>query len=296
MLTRRAAIAAVYGAARIRCLAQGNSSTVELPARLNRQNQIQIPVSVNDGPQLWCLLDTGGARNMYLSPKRAAALGIFPSFAGRSSGPLDTSPRLDLRAHVTLDVGSLHLTNQQLLIKDASGPEDGTVGAAIFSSFIIELDYQTPAVLFHPMASFHYQGLGAAIPFDLWSNAPQIVGWLTIDDLGPVKTRMTVDTGAGGAVFLAPKFNDELRRQGRVLPWIRTRGGLSTCRIDRIAVGNFFMKSLIVHLLPVQGFGSDAGAPDALLGVGFLGRFRIFLDYAKKEMILEPNIPQSETV
>ena len=163
MLTRRAALAVVCGVARIRCLAQGDSSTVEIPARFNRRNQILIPVGVNGSRPLWCLLDTGGSRNIYLSRKKAAELGIEPTFTGLSSGPMDTILRADSRALVTLDVGAMHLTNQPLVIKDVGGPDDGTIGAMVFAGSIVELDYQYPAVRFHPQASFRYQGCGAAI-------------------------------------------------------------------------------------------------------------------------------------
>ncbi len=148
------------------------------------------------------------------------------------------------------------------------------------------------------MESFRYEGAGAAISFDLWENNPQVEGWLTIDDLGPVKARLTVDTGAGGsAAYLTPKFSEELRSLGRGLPWAPSGYGRSACCIKRIAVGHATMEDPIVHLLPVQGFGGNVeapGFPDGLLGVEFLRRYRTFLDYTKKEMILEPVRPRLE--
>lgn len=49
------------------------------------------------------------------------------------------------------------------------------------------------------------------------------------------------------------------------------------------------MNDPMVVLPPVQGFGGDANAPDGILAVNFLRHYRIYLDYSKKQMILEPN-------
>jgi hypothetical protein len=99
-------------------------------ARFNRNNQILIPVKVNGGRQLWCLLDTGGAVFLYLSPQKAAELGITPSSAGRSAGPIDSDYRPDSRARVTLDVGAMHLLDQELIIKRTSADDGVTYESA----------------------------------------------------------------------------------------------------------------------------------------------------------------------
>jgi len=297
MLTRRAALAAFCGAARFRFLAQGNPLNIELPARLNAENGLLIPARVNGGTQLWWLLDTGGGTLLYLNPLIAADLGIMPSFSGRSAGGLDPVLKPDRRALVTLDVGSAHVKNRQLVIKESISVDAPVIGAAVFAESIIELDFQRPIVRLHPGTSFRYEGSGAAVPFDLWENNPHVLGHLTIDDRDPVRARMTIDTGAlGSTAYLTPRFCDKLRHQGRSLTWIRGRNGFSACRIDHLAVGRFTMERPIVHLLPDQGFGGKTGAPDALLAIGFLKRYRIFLDYAKKMMILEPLPPRGEAV
>jgi len=295
MLTRRAALAAACSAARLRCLAQGTPGTIALPARLNRRNQITIPVAVNRIGPLWCLLDTGGGPNLYLSREKAAELGVTATSAGLSAGPNDPNLRTDGRAYVRLDAGGFHRLNQLCIIKPRLSDDDGILGATAFCDSVIELDFDEPAVHLHPPAFFRYRGPGEAIPFSLWEQNPHVDGLLTLDGREPVKARMTVDTGAGGSVLdVTPKFDAELRRMGRGLAWRPDRYGRSTCRIARLAVGPFAMENPVVDLLPVQGFGGNAGAPgfpDALLGVEFLRRYRIFLDYTKKEMTLEPGRP-----
>jgi hypothetical protein len=47
------------------------------------------------------------------------------------------------------------------------------------------------------------------------------------------------------------------------------------------------MENPIVHLLPRQGFGNDPNTPDLSLAVDFLRRYRIFLDYTKRQVVLE---------
>jgi hypothetical protein len=298
MLTRRTAIAAISGAAGASCLAEGNSGTIEIPARLGRNRQILIPAKINGSAEIWCLLDTGGANLLYLRAAKAAELGIAPSSTAHSSGPLDTSFRAGGRAKVTLDAGAIHRSNQELYIKEFNSSDEGIVGAAVFADFIVELDFLRPAVRLHPPASFRYEEHGAVFAIDLWSYSPHVQVLLTIDDHDPVKARMTVDSGAGGIAdaFLTPRFNDELRRLGGSIPWVPDKQGFSTCRIRRIAVGPFAMENPLIVLPPVQGFGGDANAPDGMLAINFLRRYRIYIDYAKKEMILEPNSPDARKV
>lgn len=293
MLTRRAALATIPGAAGLHCLAEGNSPVVELPARLNRNKQIAIPVKVNGGAELWCLLDTGGANLLYLAPAKAAELGITSSSTAVSSGPLDTTSRSSGRARVTLDVGAVHRAQQELYIKDFPARDDGVIGSAVFADSIVELEFLTPAVRLHSPASFHAPDQSAVVPCDLWSFNPHVAVslTLTIDDQQPVKARMTVDSGAGGIpdAIVTPRFNGQLRSAGRNIAWVPDKQGFSTCRIGRIAVGPFGMDDPLIVLPPVQGFGGDANAPDGMLAVNFLRGYRLYIDYSKKQVILAPN-------
>lgn len=290
-LTRRAALAAIPGAAASSCLAEDTAARIEVPARLNRNRQIVIPVSINGSGQLWCLLDTGGANLLYLRPAKAAEMGITASSEAFSSGALDTSSRAGGRALVALDVGAVHRTNQGLYIKDFQSRDDGVIGSAVFADYVVELDFRTPALRLHAPASFPYRGHSTPIACDLWSFNPQVLVSLTLDDSDPVKARMTVDSGAGGIAdaFVTPRFNEQLRRQGRSIRWAPDKEGWSTCRIRRITLGANGMDNPLVVLPPVQGFGGDTNAPDGMLAVKILRQYRIYIDYAKKQTIFDPN-------
>jgi hypothetical protein len=186
----------------------------------------------------------------------------------------------------------VHRANQELYIKELRGVrEDGLIGAAVFADFIVEVDLQAPAFRLHSPASFRYRDHGAPIPCDLWSSNPHVIASLTIDDRDPPEARMTIDTGAGGIAeaFLTPRFNDRLRGLGRTIPWAPDKDGWQTCRIRRIAVGAVAMDHPLIVLPPVQGFGGDANAPDGMLAVNFLRRYRLYIDYSKKQVLLEPN-------
>jgi hypothetical protein len=286
-ISRRAALAGFCGAAGLPCSAQGQRGPIELPARLRSDQRILVRVNINDRPAVWLLFDTGGAKYVYLGERTAAVLGVSPSSGGRSAGPMDSTQRMDKRASVSLDAGDIHFARQEVIVKDV-GPFDGLIGAAVFAEYVVEIDLLTPAVRLHPPESFHYDGSGTAIPCDLWSYNPHVIGSLTLDDRGPIPARMTVDTGAsGGAAFLTPNFDEKLRAMGRNLRWVPDRNGFATCSIPGIALGRFEMENAVVHLLPKQGFGNDPQAPDLSLAVDFLRRYRIFLDYTKRQVILE---------
>jgi hypothetical protein len=244
---------------------------------------------------LWLLLDTGGANLLYLTPAKAAELRIASSSEVFSTGALDTKPRAGGRALVTLDVGAVHRAHQELYIKELMGHDDGVIGAAVFDDFIVEVDLQAPALRLHSPASFRYRDHSAPIPCELWAQNPQIIASLTVDDQEPVKARMTVDTGAGGIAdaFLTPRFNDRLRGLGRSIPWVPDKGNWHSCRIRRIAAGAVAMDDPLIALPPVQGFGGGA-APDGLLAANFLRRCRLYIDYSKSQVLLEPNPVRSQ--
>jgi hypothetical protein len=169
------------------------------------------------------------------------------------------------RAIVTLDAGDVHRPNQQLYIKEFQAHDDGVIGSAVFDEFIVELDFHMPAVRLHSPASFRYGDHSAPIPCDLWSRNPHIAVLLTIDDHGPVQARLTVDSGAAGKAdaLLTPRFNDQLRRLARNIPWTPDKDGWSICRIARLAVGPFATENPLIALPPVQGFGGAAVAAQA---------------------------------
>ena len=64
--------------------------------------------------------------------------------------------------------------------------------------------------------------------------------------------------------------------------------GLNAARVERLTIGPFHIEKPVIRRFLAPGFGG-ANEPDGLIGVEFLRRFRLFVDYKRNQMILEPN-------
>jgi hypothetical protein len=64
--------------------------------------------------------------------------------------------------------------------------------------------------------------------------------------------------------------------------------GRTACRIERFALGELGVTRPVVHHFGTAGFGGKT-EPDGMIAIDFLRRFRVFLDYGRGRMILEPN-------
>jgi predicted aspartyl protease len=99
----------------------------------------------------------------------------------------------------------------------------------------------------------------------------------------------TIDTGATGVLALS---TTEAARIGLLAPGRATEaaqsvslGGLGFDRIVRVAT--LQAAGVTLRDAPVQIYAAAAGpAPSALLGVGFLKRFRVTLDLPARRLIL----------
>ena len=270
---------------------------ISIPVRLNDYGQILTAVRVNGSRPLWCELDTGGGGPlMLLDMATAASIGVGATAVGRSSGATDAAADVDGRARVNLTFPSFDLPAQQLVIKPKplAGDKEGTIGLMMLGRFVVEMDHVTPAVRLHPAESFRYNGPGQAVPFTVENQNPYVPVSLTLSKGDEAQGRFVIDTGAAGSIaYLAKSFASRNRLLDRVVKSAPDSLGLTACRIEKIAVGPFSVDRPIVHQFGTAGFGGSA-EPDGMLGIDFLRRFRLFMDYGRKQAILEPNVHYRE--
>jgi hypothetical protein len=98
-----------------------------------------------------------------------------------------------------------------------------------------------------------------------------------------------IDSGAGGcSAWLSQSFLD----RHEAFDDVRASG---TCTITKLSAGAVSVTKPVLQLALKRGFGGGP-EPDGLLGVGFLSRFRVFMDYTRLKIILEPVSPPEDTV
>jgi hypothetical protein len=265
---------------------------IALPARLNDYGQLLVPVRVNGSRPLWCELDSGGGGAlMFLDLATAAGIGVAPTTLGRSTGATDPAASVDGRAQVDLAFPGLEIPSQELVIKPKPlpGDKEGVIGLMLLGKYVVELDHASPAVRLHNAEKFRYSGPGQAIPFTIENQNPYVTVSLTLRSGDEIRGHFVIDTGAAGSIaYLAKSFADRIRLLARVVKSAPDSLGLTACRIERLSLGPFSVERPIIDQFAAMGFGGSA-EPSGMLGIDFLRRFKIFMDWGRKQITLEPN-------
>ncbi len=284
-LTRRSVLAALATP-----LWSADASPITLPARLNDFHQIQIPVRINGSAPLWFEVDSGGGGALlFIDIGKAMGVGMQPTAYGTSAGPADGSAEPDLRARANADLPGLRLNDQEFVIKQKPLGKDGILGLATLARYVVEFDYETPALRLHDAGAFAYRGAGAAVPFTVAATNPYVAGSLLLPGGETVEGRFVLDTGSAGSIlYLSHSFAQRTRLLDRGLKWVPDSIGLYATRVPRFSVGPLRVENPVIRRFPARGFGGTS-EPDGLIGVEFLRRFRIFFDFGRSQAIFEAN-------
>jgi hypothetical protein len=273
------------------------AAPIALPARRNDFHQLLVPARIDGSPPLWCELDSGGGGALvFIEAAKANAIGIMPTGYGRSAGPLETALALDGRTRVTLAFPGLKVAEQELVIKATPllGDKDASIGMLVLSRYVVELDHESPAVRLHEPEQFRYKGPGKAFPFTIEDNNPYTTATLTLRDGKELTARMVIDTGAAGSIaYLSRSFAAQNRLAEGASGSAADSLGRRAYRLDRFALGTLAVARPVVHQFLEPGFGGKT-EPDGMIGMEFLRRFKVFFDYGRSRMILEPNSRYAE--
>ena len=180
----------------------------------------------------------------------------------------------------------------------AGRPLDGIIGGEFIREFVVELDYQAKALRLHKPESFKYTGPGESIPIDFVNiSHPTLAATVTPAGGQPVERRFMLDVGSGLALALHSPFVSEQNLLGPDSRTIRAIGGAGAGgkvtgrlgRIESLQIGSFRIDR------PITMFAQDtAGAFANAALAGNIGaqiamRFRLYLDYGRRRIILEPS-------
>jgi aspartyl protease/PDZ domain-containing protein len=180
---------------------------------------------------------------------------------------------------------------------------DGIIGSDFIKQYVIEIDYQARLLKLHDKTKFSYSGPGESIPIELDRQGhPLIEAEVTPVGRDPIKGKFVVDIGSGAALALYSPFVAEHRLLSPGLKTIRSigaggAGGQTNGQLGRVAelkIGKFRVAS------PITLFSEDkagAFASSALagnIGQQIAAKFKVFLDYERERIILEPAATFSE--
>ena len=284
-------------------VAVANKPVATIPFKLVTRH-IVVQVKVNDSRPLSFVFDTGDKVGI-IDIERAGELGLSLQGQIRVGG---AGAETLLGAYVrgaTWKLQGLEEFSQPLTMAIPLGRMaarfghdfDGIIGSDFIKEFVVEVDYQSRVLRLHDKTNFVYSGSGESIPIKLDGHGyPIVEAEVTPRNGQPFKGKFLLDLGSSGALALHSPTVKEHRLLDSNDKTIRVigaggAGGATVGRLGRLSefrIGRFKLTA------PTALFSEDkagAFANSALagnIGQRIAGKFKVFLDYGRERIILEP--------
>lgn len=280
----------------------GNSS-LKIPLEIDN-NLILMRVSVNDSKPLRFIFDTGASVS-FINQPRAAELGLKANGQVRGTAT-GGNIQVSLISGVKLSVPGAEVSNQLMASMDLPMPPgfefDGIIGYDFIDQFVVEIDYPNRIMNLYDPRHFNYSGKGEFIPFSLGHRTPLARAKFILEGRpDPIEANLEVDTGADGTFVLKNAFVEKQKLWAAVSNPTQYKGRGAggeqkrlLARVKAVQFGPFLVNNPPVAL-SLDSEGEGASEENAgVIGGEVFRRFKLILDYSRKQMILEPNASFSE--
>lgn len=174
---------------------------------------------------------------------------------------------------------------------------DGIIGSDFIRQYVVEIDYQARVLKLHNKDSFTYRGAGESIPIHLDSQGhPIIEADVTPIGSEPIRGKFVLDIGSGNSLALHSPFVTDHGLLNSNLRTIRAigaggAGGQTVGRVGRVAelkIGSFQISNPTVHFSEDKAGAFANRALAGNIGQQIASKFKVFLDYGRERIILEP--------
>ena len=275
----------------------GNSA-LRIPLEIDN-NLILMRVSVNDSKPLRFIFDTGASHSVMNSP-RVRELGLKTQ--GQVSGDATGGVIQGSFVHgVSLSVQGAKVSNQSIgafAFPTVPGFEfDGVIGYDFINQFVVEIDYENKIMNLYEPRTYRYSGKGHVIPLILAGRRiPLVRTTIMMEGRAPIAGNLEVDTGGDGTFIINSPFVKKHRLAEALSETIqgsgRGAGGEEKRLFGRVKAMQF--GRVIINEPPIGLAQNTEGASasednDGRIGGEVFRRFKVILDYSRKQIILEPN-------
>ncbi len=285
---------------------QGSVRYLKTPglARLPFEYQarhVWLRASVNGGPPADFVFDTGASITV-IDSAYAAKIGLATEGLqqGQGAGATGSASFAALSSlTVEADGDGIEVKDARVAVLSVNSilapyfwrDCAGVIGFDFISRFVDEIDFDARRLTLYDPATFAYAGQGTAIPMTLAGHTPVVT--MKLDD--GIAGDFRVDVGSGSTVDLHTPFvkrHDLLAKAGRGVEMIGGGfGGTFATRIVRmkkLEIGPYSWADPLVSLsqATVGAFTSEDYAGN--IGNRLLERFKVTLDYERRQMWLEP--------
>lgn len=280
-----------------------NGEPTPIPFTFENEHVI-FKVRVNDGPEMWWLLDTGADQNVF-NRAHVQQFGLEEYGATATTGGGGSADYGYARG-ATFKLPGLFVRNQHVGVMDLTGLEraygllmGGILGYDFISRFVLEIDYEKKVVLLHDPSRWTYQGTDLILPVILDDGIPYSEATISVPTRPDIPALMLIDYGAVETMTLTSPFvkaNDLLNLAG-TNPSVNKMAGLegqfftqtnSRGRVERLVMGPLSIDSFPVNL-SANTTGAYASTHfSGTVGEGIFKRYHTWLDYNSSRIILDP--------
>jgi predicted aspartyl protease len=275
----------------------------ELPF-INSNNLVIIPVSINNGPPVNFLLDTGVKTNILFSKTFGDFLNLNYT---RKLDLVGADGQTVLTASVSptneIDMGELKGVFQTLLVLDEDFlelervigiPVFGVIGYEFFKYNPVKINFDEGIITFYKRDAMKWRPLGfKKLPIKLENSKPYLNAKIRLTSENELIAKLLIDTGANHGLLLNRETSDQI-----VLPekHLETDLGRSlggdlygfVGRVRSFNLNSFKFNNVITSFPDETEFSyviKDSGRQGSL-GSEILGRMNIVYDYTRERIFL----------
>ncbi len=272
-------------------------------------NLIVIPLKIN-GKELSFILDTGVNRTILLNLTVNDSLGLKNIKKTQLKGLGNSEPvEALISKNNHFQIANIVNSNEDLYIvlKDnfnisskMGEPIHGIIGSDLLKDVIVKIDYPNKVLTFYNPKKYTFKKCRKCEEVDLefHRNKPYINAFIQLDTISnkKIKIKLLIDSGGSDALWLFEGTNKNIRTPKKYFEDVLGEGLSGTVygnrsRIPEFRLGKFIIKKPTISFLDTSStvharkFKSRNGS----IGGNILKRFKIWLDYPNKRIILKKN-------
>nr|MBI1229008.1 PDZ domain-containing protein [Cytophagales bacterium] len=271
-----------------------------------------MPVSINDGPPVNFLFDTGVKSNIFFSRTIADELGMQYT---RKLNLVGADGQTVLSASVSpnnfFDLGDIEGIYQAILVLDEDFlelekvigiPIYGVIGHEFFKNNPIKIDYDNTTLTFYKTSALKWKPFGfRSMPIEMVGSKPYITTKIRQVKGRELEAKLLIDTGANHGLLLNRETSDEI-----VLPPLTIETDLGRSlggdlfglvgRVRRVDIQGLKFRNVVTSY-PDQTEFSDViveTGRQGSIGSELLNRVKLILDYPRERLLFKKGAKFSE--